>query len=113
MRKFGLSTIGCIAGTVLAAYFLPAVHAREVTDAVLVGAVLSGVYQLLRPLLKLFTFPLAFLTFGLLNVLIDAGLLWMVAKEFEGYTFENFGWAIVTAVIVNIARRVCRSFAKR
>lgn len=112
MRKFWLSILGCIAGTVLAAQFLPGVHAVDFTASALVGAGLGLIYQLLRPLIKLVTLPLALVTLGLLNVLIDAGLLWLVAERLGGYTFDGFGWAIVTAVMVNLARKLCRTMKK-
>jgi len=113
MGKFWLSLLGCVAGTVLAAEFFPGVHAETLTVAALVGAGLGLVYQLLRPIVKVLAFPFALITLGLLYVLIDAGLLWAVAKTFGGYTIDSFGWAIATAVTVNLMRRLCRAMRKK
>jgi RNA polymerase sigma-70 factor (ECF subfamily) len=79
----------------------------------LVGAGLGLVYQLLRPIVKVLAFPFALVTLGLLYVLIDAGLLWMVTTFFEGYTIDSFGWAIATSVTVNLMRRLLMSVRRR
>jgi len=113
LRKFWLSLLGCVAATVLAAELFPGVHAADFTTAALVGAGLALVYQLLRPIVKVLAFPFALVTLGLLYVLIDAGLLWIVAKTFGGYTIDGFGWAIATAVLVNLMRRMLRSVGKK
>ncbi|MCL2545405.1 MAG: phage holin family protein [Clostridia bacterium] len=112
MSKFWLSILGCVAGTVLAAEFFPGVHADELAVSALVGAGLGLVYQLLRPIVKVLAFPFALVTLGLLYVLIDAGLLWMVTTFFRGYTIDSFGWAIVTSVTVNLMRRLLMSMGK-
>jgi len=113
LRKFWLSLLGCAAGTVLAAELFPGVHAVDFAAAALTGAGLALAYQLLRPIVKALTFPFALITLGLLYVLIDAGLLWMVANYFGGYTIDTFGWAIATAVLVNLIRRLLRSTGKK
>ena len=78
----------------------------------LVGAGLGLVYQLLRPMIKILSFPFALVTLGLLYVLIDAGLLWAVAELIGGYTFDQFGWVFVTAITVNLLRRIFKTMAK-
>lgn len=113
MSKLWLSILGCVVGTLVAAYLLPGVHAASYTASILVGVALGVLYLSLRPVVKFFTFPFAVITFGLLNVLIDGVLLMMVARFSTGYSFESFGWAIATALIVNLSRRICRSLAKR
>ena len=115
MRKFFLSILGCVAATVLAAEwdFFSGVHAADTSTAVFVGVGLALVYQLLRPIVKVLAFPFALITFGLLYVLIDAGLLWVVANAIEGYTIDSFGWAIATAVTVNLMRRLCRAMGRK
>jgi len=102
-----------VAATVLAAEVFPDVHAADTSTAVLVGVGLALVYQLLRPIVKILTFPFALITLGLLYVLIDAGLLWLVASAIEGYTIDSFGWAIATAVLVNLMRRLCRAMGRK
>jgi len=108
-----LSLLGCVAGTVLAAEFFPGVRAADLSAAALVGAGLAVVYQLLRPIVKLVALPFALVTFGLLYVLIDAGLLWLVTNAIDGYAIDSFGWAIATSVLVNLLRRLLRSMGKK
>ena len=113
MRRFFLSILGCVAGTVLAAEFFPGVRATDIPTAALVGVGLGVVYLLLRPIVKVLAFPFALVTLGLLYVLIDAGLLWAVAIYFKGYTIDSFGWAIATAVTVNLLRRLLRAMGRK
>jgi putative membrane protein len=42
------------------------------------GFLLAVGYTLIRPILKIITFPLALITLGFSNVLINAGILWGV-----------------------------------
>lgn len=112
MRKTSWSFLGCIAGTILSGYILPGVTYPDLATAALVGVVLGAVYLLLRPIVKLVTFPLAIVTLGLLSVVIDAGFLWIVAQQFKSFRIESFGWAIVAAVIINLSRRVCKSLGR-
>ncbi len=109
MRRLAFSMLGCIAGLALAAYLLPGVSYTEVSVVVLMGAVLGLVYTILRPLVKTLTLPLRILTLGLLNIVIDAGLLWLVAEQFQGFTIESFGLAVVSAFLVNLCRSIVRS----
>jgi len=81
--------------------------------AALVGAGLGLVYQLLRPVIRLLTLPFALVTLGLLFLLVDTALLWLVSEFVGGYRFDSFGWVLATAVTVNLSRRLFRSLAKR
>ena len=112
MKRLWLSIFGCVAATMLAAEYYPGVHAADYSTSALVGVGLALVYQLLRPMIKILSFPFALVTLGLLYVLIDAGLLWVVAELIGGYTFDQFGWVFVTAISVNLLRRIFRSMAK-
>jgi putative membrane protein len=100
-----------VAGTVASAYVLPGIHATNISAALILGAALGFVYMLLRPLIKLVTLPFAILSLGLLYVLVDAGILWLVAQAFGGYEIASFGWAIVASVLINLLRKVFRSAA--
>ena len=112
MNKALFSFLGCVAGTVFAAYILPGVHTVELMTAMLPGAAIGVVYLVIRPVLKLVSAPFALLTLGLLWVMLDAGIFWVVTREFRGITVEHFGWAIAASVIINIARSLFRGLAR-
>ena len=112
MRKTLYSFLGCVAGVPLADLLLPGVHAPDLRLALIAGAAVGLVYLLLRPIAKVITFPLALLTLGLLYLLLDAGLLWLVAQRFDGLHFDSFAWAIAAAMFINLLRRLLRGAAR-
>ena len=73
--------------------------------AMLIGAILGALYMVLRPLLRLLLKVISWLTLGLINVVIDAWLVWTAASMMDGaVTFDNFWWAAAVALAVNVAR---------
>lgn len=94
-----------VAAVPLCATYLPGVHMADVAGAMLIGAVLGGLYIVLRPLLRLLLKVVSWLTLGLINAVIDAWLVWTAAFMLNGaVTFDNFWWAVAVAVAVNVAR---------
>lgn len=94
-----------------------------------VGAIFTIIHLLLRPILGFITGPLNFLTFGLIGLVIDGGLLYAmtiffpqisVAKwYFPGFSLDNFTLApmhleifavtILCALVINLIRSVIMS----
>jgi putative membrane protein len=69
----------------------------------LVGAalLLGVVNAVVRPVLVVLTLPFTILTLGLFLLVINAGMLGLVAAMFDGFTIEGFGSAVLGAVIVS------------
>jgi putative membrane protein len=110
MTKFILRwTINAIA-LFLAVYFVPGVNLEGNWTSILWLALIFGLINaFLRPLLKLLTCPLIFLTLGLFTLLINTFLFWLTGQVGQafgiGFTIENFwaallGGLVVTAVSV-------------
>ena len=96
-----------VAAVPLCATYLPGVHMTNVADAMLIGAILGGLYLVLRPVLRLLLKVLSWLTLGLVNIAIDAWLVWTAATMMNGaVTFDNFWWAVAVAAAVGVARTV-------
>ena len=112
MRKSTFSFLACVLGVPLAEMLLPGMYAADLSVSLMAGAVLGIVYLLLRPVVKLITFPFAVVTLGLLYVVLDAGFLWLVAEQFDGLMFESFGWALAASMLINLLRGMLRSMAK-
>lgn len=94
-----------VAAVPLCATYLPGVHMTNVAGAMLIGAILGALYMLLRPVLRLLLKVISWLTLGLINVVIDAWLVWTAASMMDGaVTFDNFWWAAAVALAVNVAR---------
>lgn len=95
------------------AYVLPQVDFGGDIINLLVVAVIAGVVNgLIKPIIKLFSLPLTVMTLGLFGIVINAGMLLLVAwvSDLFGITFTVGGFppdfgidAIVGAIIGAIA----------
>jgi len=72
--------------------------------------------SLLRPLLKLLTFPLIFLTLGLFTLLINTFLFWLVgyigSTWHIGFTVEGFIPAFLGGLVVSIVSMILNAIFK-
>ena len=85
--------------------FLDGVELVEMQGALMVGVILAAVYTVLRPVARLILSVLNFCTLGLINVAVDAWLVWTAAGLVENSVrFENFWWAMAVALVINVAR---------
>lgn len=69
----------------------------------LAGAVLGALNTFVRPLLKLLTLPLIIGTLGLFTIVINAAILWFVARSLDAVTISGilpllWATAIISAV---------------
>lgn len=89
----------------LCAAYMDGVALLDMQNAIMVGLILAGIFTLLRPVLRLILSVVNFCTMGLLNVIVDAWLVWTAAGLVENsVAFESFWWALAVAVVTNVAR---------
>lgn len=70
----------------------------------IIGAVvLALLYAFLRPILKLITLPLSFITFGLFNIVITVFLLWLADQFLTQLAVEGFSTLVWTSIIIGLA----------
>ncbi len=96
---------------------------QRIGSFLLVGVIFGLVNAIIAPIIKVLTFPLYILTFGLISFVINGALLLFVAWlssqigsdiftidgfTSEGLTIESMGWAILGAVIISIASLIGR-----
>ena len=94
-----------VAAVPLCENFLEGVHIGDMGKALLLGAILGLIYMVLRPLTRLILSVFNFCTLGLLNVVVDAWLVWTAAGLIENsVAFDNFWWALAMALVINAAR---------
>ncbi|MFD1392233.1 phage holin family protein [Lacticaseibacillus jixianensis] len=69
----------------------------------LTGAVILGVLNgLLKPVLKLLTFPLTILTLGLSLLILNALMVSLMTQVVAGISFFTFGSELVFALLVSV-----------
>jgi putative membrane protein len=114
MRGFIVGTIATAITFAIVSYLLPQIDYGGQIPTLIVVALIAGVVNgLIKPIIKLFSLPLTMMTFGLFGLVINAGLLLLVAwlSSFLGFSFTVGGFpdsdfsfdTLVAALIGGIA----------
>jgi putative membrane protein len=69
---------------------------------VLAGLLLGVVNAFVRPIAIILTLPFTILTIGFFLLVINAGMLWLVAAMLPGFHIGSFGAAFLAALVVSI-----------
>lgn len=83
-------------------YLLPGIHIANFLTALVVAVVLGIINAILRPIIFILTLPINILTLGLFSFVIMGLMVYLVSAIVPGFTVDNFGWAILFALIVAI-----------
>lgn len=84
------------------AQFLPGFHVDSFTHAVIAALVLGIANAIVRPILFVISLPLEILTLGLFTFVINALVLWLVARLVPGFRIDGFGPAFLGALILSV-----------
>ena len=88
----------------LALFAIPRlVDTDSFSTALVASLVLGLVNTLIRPILVILTLPVTFLTLGLFIFVINGLMFWAVADLVNGFQVDNFGAAMLGAMIYSIA----------
>jgi len=92
----------------VAYYFLPFVYiiGDNIWDrfkiALLAGLLLGLFNLLVKPVVKLLSLPINVLTLGLFNIVINAGMLWIVDYFIKGLEISGFWGYIWGSIVISI-----------
>lgn len=119
MKGFAIGTAATAITFAIVAYFLPEIDYGDELSNLIILAIIAGVVNgLIKPIIKLFSLPLTLMTFGLFGLVINAGLLLLIAwlSDLVGITFSIGGYppdfgldAIIWAFIGGIALSIVGS----
>jgi len=117
MTKFILRWIINAIALFLAAYFVPGVTLQGGWTSIIWLALIFGLINaFLRPLLKLLTCPLIFLTLGLFTLLINTFLFWLTSQVGQafgiGFTVAGFWPAFLGGLVVTVVSVVMSMILK-
>ena len=69
----------------------------------LISGMLLGLINLaIKPIVKILSLPINILTLGLFNILINAGMLWLVAYFVSGLIIEGFWGYVISSILISI-----------
>lgn len=86
----------------IVAAVVPGVHVREgITSYLVIALIFALVNLLVKPVLKLLSFPLLLLTLGLFLVVINAALLGLTALLTDRMSIDGVAPAVVAALVIS------------
>ena len=106
---FIISTIATAITFAVVSYILPAIDfGGDIVNLIVLSVIAGLVNGLIKPIIKLFSLPLTMMTLGLFGVVINAGLLLLIAwlADLVNITFTvggfppDFGIAAIGAALV-------------
>jgi putative membrane protein len=89
-------------GLWLATRWVSGIYIDSPGTIVLAGALLGVVNAFVRPIAILLTFPFTILTLGLFLLVVNAGMLALVAMVLPGFRIDGFWTAVLAALIVSV-----------
>ena len=106
-------------GIFIAVYFIDKVNfAGDIIDYLIVGTVLALANLIVRPILKIISAPLIFITLGLFLIVINAIILFavdffvetLIISGFWAYLYTTIIIAIINGIIVPISKKRKRKY---
>lgn len=88
---------------------------KQVGVVLVVGLIFTILNAIVKPIIQLFSIPFLLLTFGLFAFVINAIMLlltdWVSGLIGWGLSVENFGWALLGAIVISLIAMVLNSLA--
>ncbi len=86
----------------LVAYAVPGVHVRQgVSSYAIIALIFAVINVLVKPVLKLLSFPFILLTLGLFLIVINAAVLGLTALATDRLAIDGFGPAVVASLLIS------------
>jgi putative membrane protein len=103
MTGFILRAVISALGLWLATRLVSGIRIDDATTLILAGLLLGVVNAIVRPIAIILTLPLTILTLGIFLLVVNAGMVALVAAMLHGFhIFGGFRAAFMTALIVSI-----------
>jgi putative membrane protein len=83
-------------------YIIPAFKVANLQSAAIAAVVLALLNTIVRPILGILTLPITVLTLGLFLLVLNGFMFWIADKVIDGITIQNFGWAMVCALVYSL-----------
>lgn len=102
MTGFILRGIIAAFGLWLASEWIEGVRIDSATTLLLAGLLLGIVNAIVRPIAIVLTFPITVVTLGLFLLVVNAGMLGLVAWFLPGFGIDGFRAAFLAALVVGL-----------
>ena len=98
------------ASLLIVAYFVPGIHVNGFVTALIAAVVIGLVNGTIGALIKLFTFPIRWLTLGLFSLVINALMLMLSAQFVDGFFVSGFMAAFIGSILLSITWATVRAW---
>ncbi len=83
-------------------FLIPAFKVANPQSALIAAVVIGLLNTIVRPILGILTLPITVLTLGLFLLVLNGFMFWIADKVIDGITIQNFGWAMVCALVYSL-----------
>lgn len=103
MKKMIMNFIMGAAVIMLMSYVFEGVYVKDFVVAFLVAVVLSLLNTFVKPILKLITLPITFMTLGIFNLIINAFILYLSTSILApDFAIDGFALTIVCSICISL-----------
>ncbi len=88
---------------IVATCYLPGIQVENFAFAMLVAAIITVVNIFIKPIVKLLTFPINMMTFGLFNLVLNFGMLYGISYFIPQYSLNDFVSAFIASVAISVS----------
>ena len=96
------------AALAIVCYVVPGIHVESVAAVFIVALVLGIVNATIGLFLKVITFPLTILTFGVFWFIINAAMIELVSHIVKGFYVSSFAAAFVGAIVLAVVNTILK-----
>lgn len=97
----------------LAAFLIPGVQVDGFLSAILAGILIALANATIGLILRVLTFPINFLTLGLMSFIITVLMVLLVDKLMTGFNTSGFFTAMIFAIVLAIIKMIFGSLSKK
>jgi putative membrane protein len=114
MQHFLLTWLGTAVALLITSKIIDGFIVNNFVVALVAAGVIGLVNAFIRPILRLLTFPITLLTFGLFTLVINALALWLASVLTPGTGFEIRGFlpALLGSIVLAIVSSIINYFLR-
>ncbi len=94
------------------AWLLPGASVDDYFTGIAVALLLAFFNAFLKPLLVVLTLPVTVVTLGLFLFVINALIIQLTGSLLEGFTVNNFWWALLFSLLLSLVTGIFEGFDK-
>jgi putative membrane protein len=88
------------------AYFVPNISISIWWVALIIGAILYFIHQIVKPIIKILTLPINLLTFGLFSIVLNVLFFWFPSVIISGFKVQTLTAALIGGIVISIVNSI-------